>query len=148
MPSPRRSSGFTLMEMLAALGVLALAATLVTAQLRRPGEQAQLDQAADVLMRDVQRAQTEARRSGEPVALLLTDDGYRIDRLDLARAWPDGIAVQGRVRLASGWQQTGRFVLAGRPLAHEEARIDLALGDELSRTVRVEPITGQVHVER
>ena len=148
MASSCRSAGFTLMEMLAALGVLALAATLVTAQLRQPGEQSRLDQTADVLMRDMQRAQTEARRSGESLALSLSDDGYRIERLDLARPWPQGLAVQGRVRLASGWQETGGVVLAGRPLAHQEARIALALGDGLSRTVRVEPLTGQIHVER
>lgn len=136
------------MEMLAALGVLALAASLVTAQLRRPDEQARLDQAAEALMRDVQRAQIEARRSGEAVMLVLTDEGYRIEALGLERGWSQGVQARGGIRLATGWRETGGLLLAGRPLAHEEARIVLALDDGPSRTVRIEPITGQVHVER
>lgn len=141
-----RTAGFTLLEMLAALVVFALSASLVSAQLRRPGPEIRVARSAETLVQDLRRAQIESRRIGLPVRLEISGSGYAVPELALDRLWPENLRSQWLIRSPYGWRAVDGIPLSGRPLSRLDARIVLEMGDA-RRVVRVDPITGQIHVE-
>ena len=147
MTVSRRTRGFSLFEMLAALVVLSLATGFVASRLRPASASDRLDQAAVQLADDLRRAQLEARRAAAPVPVIVTETGYRIEAVSIHREWPTGLDSSWQSRGRNGWRQTEALNMAGRPLSREEARIVIRL-EMVERVVRLDAISGQIHVDR
>ncbi|MGJ3230778.1 MAG: GspH/FimT family pseudopilin [Oceanicaulis sp.] len=132
----RSDAGFTLLEMLVALAIGALAAGALAGLTRTISPALELSRAADQIAADLTRARAEARRTGRPVAVQLDEAGYRIEALDLAEAWPADPAAAPAVlvfepRAGLGEPQT-------LVLEHRGARAALEIA----------AVSGRVHVRR
>lgn len=74
--------GFTLVELMVVLTILALLAAAMPVALNRFIPARRTVAAADKLVADVRRMQSEAASSGSPARMTLTTSGYRLDALD------------------------------------------------------------------
>lgn len=74
----RRDAGFSLMEMLVVVFIIAMASTAVVLTLPEPTPDARKH--ADALARELVQAGRESIISGEPIALTANADGYRFQR--------------------------------------------------------------------
>ncbi len=147
MIASRRSRGFSLFEMLAALVVLALATGLVVSRIAGSSVTDRADRAAETLVDDLRRAQLLARGRAVVVPVFRTETGYRIDGLSIVREWPIGLVASWQRRDHSGWSETHTLNMAGRPLSREEARIVMRI-ESVERVVKLDPISGRIHVDQ
>ena len=125
----RNASGFTLLELLVVVAIIAVAAAGVSFALR--------DQAGVPLERDAQRlaallesARARSRLSGQPVRGVAADDGFRFEGLA-----PDALPSHW---LAPGTQARGArvLVLGPEPVIGPQA-VTLTSADHPDRAVRV-----------
>lgn len=127
-PAAHAARGFTLLELLVTLTVLALATAGVTWALR-DGEQDVLDRQAERLQAQMQVARQLARAGGAPVVLRLLPDGYAFDGLPASadaplavrHAWLDG-------RTSAQLLQGGSPLVLGPEPMIPPFRIQLSLG--------------------
>lgn len=148
MSAPRSTgaAGFSLVEMLVVLAVLALAATLGGPTLRRilPGQR--LDAAADALATELALLRTEAVRTGRTTRLVYDPEANaflssrRAARPIAVAPLRAGIDIPPEARSAPG---EIRFLPSG---ATTGARIVLA-GEAGSRAMTVSRVTGAVRRE-
>jgi general secretion pathway protein H len=90
-PRTRRSAGFTLLELLIVVAIVALASAGVAVALR-DGTQVQLEREAERLVALLESARARSQVSGVPVQWRVTDSGFQFDGLDpaqLPRQWLD-----------------------------------------------------------
>jgi len=88
-PRPRRCAGFTLLELLVVVAIVALASAGVTLSLR-DASQVQLDREAERLVALLESARARSQVSGVLVQWRVTETGFRFDGLEpaqLPRQW-------------------------------------------------------------
>jgi type II secretion system protein H len=135
--SSRSDAGFTLLEMLVALAIGAMATGALAGLTRTVSPRLELTQAAEQIAADFTRARAEARRSGRAVEIRLSEDGYDIAVLDLERAWP--------VVLVS---QPDRLVFQPVAGADMDLASSLVLEHRGARAaIEIAAISGRVHVQ-
>lgn len=127
--------GFTLVEMMVVLTILALLAASLPLALNRFVPARRTVAAADALLADVRRMQSESASAGAPARLTLTASGYRLDlgaRVSREVTLPASTTVRLRARdedrplrelviYPDGTASPGRFEIAdsGRRAAVE-----------------------------
>jgi len=126
---PRRAAGFTLLELMVVVAIVAIASAGVSFALR--------DTAGAPLERDAQRlaallesARAKSRLSGQPVRWVATPDAFRFDGLppdSLPQKWLD---AQTRVRTG------GPLQLGPEPIIGPQAVV-LTSADHPERSMRV-----------
>ena len=142
--SGRGEAGFSLLEIMIALAILALAVTLVGAAFGRSSVGFRFDAAAQELALNLREAQARALRSGKDVALVIDVD-TRLYRLqdDQQVQLPDGIDLNvisaGEV-MASSRRPVISFAPDGGSTG---GAITLSLEDR-STTISVDWLTGAV----
>jgi general secretion pathway protein H len=124
--------GFTLVELMVVLAILALLAASLPVALNRLLPAGRTASAADRLMADIRLLQSEALNTGTPARMVLTDSGYRLDAAGQRAAtevklpestilrfrareddrelselivYPDGTASPGRFEIADSGRQ-------------------------------------------
>lgn len=135
--SSRSDAGFTLLEMLVALAIGAVAAGALAGLSRTVSPRLELTQAAEQVAGDFTRARAEARRSGRAVEVRLSEDGYDIAALDLEEVWtvtlvsqPDRLVFQP----VAGADMDSASILV---LEHRGARA----------AIEIAAVSGRVHVQ-
>lgn len=127
----RRERGFTLVELMVVLAVLALAATVVL--LTMPGGNARVADESDRLAARMAALRDLAIVEGRPMALVISPSGYAFERRSAAgweplpgrgfvrRDWPSGIR----------WTEGGGGVrrIAFNPVGMTDARVTVRLTD-------------------
>lgn len=83
----RTQHGFTLFEMLVALVIGTMVSLAVAGMARTVSPTVRLNADARAVGADFTRAALEARRTGSPVTMTVSRDGYAIEALGLARRW-------------------------------------------------------------
>ncbi|WP_034386413.1 GspH/FimT family pseudopilin [Comamonas composti] len=106
MSSQGRARGFTLLELLVVISIIALATAGVAVAMRDSG-QAQLEREAERLAALLDSARAQARASGRPVLWRPTPQGFRFEGLPststLPTAWLSaGVQVQPTTPLVLG----------------------------------------------
>ncbi|MDR0225605.1 MAG: prepilin-type N-terminal cleavage/methylation domain-containing protein [Burkholderiaceae bacterium] len=130
-PAPRPAQrGFTLLELLVVISIMALAAAGVSLSLRDSG-QAQLEREAERLAALLESARAQARANGAAVRWRALPQGFRFEGLPPS------------VRLPSNWLQPGvqvqpatPLVLGPEPLLPPQS-VTLSLRDSASPPLRV-----------
>lgn len=140
-PAPPTDEGYTLLELLVVMLVIALAAAFGAAMVPERGDAVELARMADKAAHLAALARNRAMTSGEAVDLRLASDGVLVagssgDRLTLG-------ATPGRLTAA----QSSRTVQSIRfyPDGSSSGGL-IILGDNGSRSVIIEPITGRITV--
>jgi Tfp pilus assembly protein FimT len=87
---------------------------------------------------DFERARLQARRTGAPVTIAISQSGYVIDALDLSSDWGEAVFT-----LVEGRADTGVLVVAAEPFATAPAVISLRR-DGLSARISLAPASGRV----
>ena len=100
---PRRNAGFTVLELLIVVAIVAMASAGVTLSLR-DGKEVQLEREAERLVALLEAARARSQLSGVPVQWRLEETGFRFDGLDAAqlpKQWldPDTSASLGATLL-------------------------------------------------
>lgn len=89
---PARCGGVTLIELLVAVGILAMLAASITPQLSAAGRPAQVAKAAEQVAAALRFARDEAQRTQTPCGVAFTagssGDGYKVYTLDTGSAPP------------------------------------------------------------
>lgn len=135
--SSRNDAGFTLLEMLVALAIGAVAAGALAGLARTVSPRLELTRAADQIAGDFSRARVEARRSGRAVEVHLSDEGYDIVALDLEEPWT--------VTLVS---QPDRLMFQPVAGADMDSASRLVLEHRGARAaIEIAAISGRVHVQ-
>ena len=134
--------GVSLVELLAALAILAAAVSLSAAGMGGGAERRALETAAYQLKDDLHRARLAARSSGDPVEVRYDREGYAIAVLDIDRHYPSG--------LEAGWEVEGRTGqglarLAPTRLGQQEIAVTLRHGAK-ARRVELAAMTGEIGV--
>ena len=142
----RAEAGLTLLEMLVALSILALAGSLSAVMVGRSLAIDPLDQAVARLTNDLASAQLRAD-AGETVILHLAPNGYGIERGGETRtqALDDSVRVRWEVSLQGEPAGAAEIRLPARPTPLG-LRAELRRGEERVLVV-LEPLTGRVHRE-
>ncbi len=135
-PVPRRDRGFTLLELLVVISIVALATTGVTLALR-DGDATQLEREALRLAALLDAARAQSRTTGTPVQWRATAEGFEFDGLrspsgegpasglhTAGRSWLDG-QTQARIVRPTN---TSALVLGPEPLIPAQ-RLELVLGE-------------------
>ena len=127
--APRRPAGFTLVELLVVVAIVAIASAGVSFALR--------DAAGAPLERDAQRlaallesARARSRLSGQPVRWIATDNAFRFDGLS-ANALPQKW-LAADTRVVAG----GQLLLGPEPIIGPQAVV-LSSADHPERSLRV-----------
>ena len=132
VPPDRHPRGFTLVELMVVLAVLALAATVVIMTI--PGSNARVANEADRLAVRIAALRDLAIVEGRPMALVLSPSGYAFERRE-AGGWS---ALPGRGYDRHDWPRGVRMTepAGGAPLriafdtvGMTSARTTLAIGD-------------------
>lgn len=100
---PARARGFTLLELMVVVAIMALAAAGVSLSLRDSG-QSQLEREADRLAALLEAGRAQSRANGVPVRWRPLPQGFRFEGLPTS------------ARLPSGWLQPGVLVQPATPL--------------------------------
>lgn len=133
----RACFGFSLIEVLVVLALLALSCAIFASVIRPQAERLTLSRAADTLIRDLKHARLHAEQFGGDVSIEVSHKSYRIRALDLSREWAGQIhltvdgAGQGAVVVGGGVAPVGTVF-----------RIENASRD--FRVIRIEPFTGRI----
>lgn len=140
----RRAAGFTLFEMLVALAVGAMFAASLAGLSRTISPRVELNAAAERIAGDFERARLEARRTGAPVTIALSADGYQIEALELSGDWGGAEA-----RLAGAPLQAQSWDIHPAPFASAFAGpprgLVLVRGD-LRASLEIGPASGRAEV--
>jgi len=147
VPAGKDEAGFSLLEIMIALAILALAVTLVGAAFGRSSVGFRFDATAQELALNLREAQARALRSGKDVALVIDVDTrlYRL-QADPPIQLPEGIGLNvisaGEV-MASSRQPVISFAPDGGSTG---GTIRLSLEDR-NTTISVDWLTGAVTTE-
>ena len=125
----RRSAGFTLLELLVVVSIIAIASAGVSFAVRDAAGTA-LDRDAQRLAALLESARARSRLTGQPVRWVATDTGFRFEGLP-PRALPEQW-LSSDTRVAS----RGVLVLGPEPVIGRQS-VDLASADRPGVTVRV-----------
>ncbi|WP_417469586.1 pilus assembly FimT family protein [Maricaulis sp.] len=136
--------GMTLLELLIALSIFAAVASLSGVALAGSLGHLRYQRSAEQLVLDLRRASLRARSSGDETAIQLTPRGYRIEALDIDRAWPQGVTAVWRVRQAGSWQVAAGLTLPPRTIQSPELEVEILRGDD-RLSVQIDRVTGRVH---
>lgn len=102
---PSRAAGFTLVEMMVVVAIIAFATVGVSFALRDSGA-ARLDREAERLAALFESARAQSRATGVPVRWVLTEQGFRFEGTApnaLPQKWLEpGIAARGSVPVVLG----------------------------------------------
>jgi general secretion pathway protein H len=140
-------AGFTLVELMVVLAVLALAATVVI--MTMPGSNARVSDETDRLAVRIAALRDLAIVEGRPMALVISPSGYGFERRAAAgwevlpgrgfarRDWPRGV----RLTQPAG---SGPVRITFDPVGMTSARTALALGDGDVTTRLTVAVTGEV----
>lgn len=143
-PAGRSDAGFSLLEIMVALAILALAVTLVGVAFGRSSVGIRFDAAAQELALNLREAQARALRSGKDIALVMDVDTrlYRLQE-DPPVQLPEGVTLNvvsaGEV-MASSRQPVISFSPDGGSTG---GSITLSLEDR-STTISIDWLTGAV----
>jgi prepilin-type N-terminal cleavage/methylation domain-containing protein len=85
--------GLTLIELLITLSILSLGALIAAGGINRALPQRAVDFAAEQLVSDLKRARLEAKKTGAPVTVSFSADGYAAPGL-FDRNFDNGVALQ------------------------------------------------------
>lgn len=91
---PSRPAGFTLLEMLLALAILAIAIAGATLAMR-PDEARQLANESERLALLLEQAQEEAQLGGMSIAWVAGEDRYEFQRRELTDSGPEWVVLRG-----------------------------------------------------
>ena len=125
----RRSAGFTLLELLVVVSIIAIASAGVSFAVRDAAGTA-LDRDAQRLAALLESARARSRLAGQPVRWVATETGFRFEGLPpqaLPEQW-----LSSDTRVAS----RGVLVLGPEPVIGAQA-IELASADRPGQTVRI-----------
>jgi general secretion pathway protein H len=140
--SARVEGGFTLLELLVVLAIIAALATAFPLALNRFVPARRLDGAARVLVSDLRFAQAQSIATNQPVVLLPDAHGYRLGS-SVTRKWSSSTSLQ----LHSADDERDLEALRLFPDGSTTgARLVLRDGERL-REVKVSPLTGRVQLE-
>lgn len=121
----RAEDGFTLLEVLATLGVMVLITGLVFPSVLKPLQRMPLSQARAALAANLRAARADAAASGHSVTLDVAEDGESYGWANARVALPAGVSFARGPRsvtfFADGSSTGGRWRLAGRGRALEVA---------------------------
>jgi general secretion pathway protein H len=139
-------AGFTILELLIVLGILALASSIAWPMLRNTTTGQRLDGAASDLVATARMARAEAMRSGNEVALIVdtTERRYAAPGATGPRTLPGGMAIEIRLPAAEQLTSTSgriRFFADG---ASTGGRVVLRTGAR-NATIDVDWLTGAAH---
>lgn len=137
-PRPGRQAGFTLFEMMVALAVGAVLAAGLAGLSRTMSPRVELRAAAERIAGDLERARLEARRTGAPVAVTLSEAGYVIEALELSGDWGGAQMTHRRGPLYAGALTVSPAPFTAEPLGLELSR------DGLSAHIDIAAASGRV----
>lgn len=141
--SARAERGFTLLELLVVLAIIAAIATAFPLALNRFVPARRIDAAARVLVADLRLAQARSVAVNAPVVLEPGEHGYRITP-DVIRRWNANTSLQ----LRSADDAHGLEVLRLFPDGSTSGgRLVISDGGR-ARRVTVSPLTGRVRLEK
>lgn len=145
-PSRSPSAGFSLLEILIALAILALGVALVGVAFMRSSEGMRFDEGVRALALDLKSAQTEAMRSGRDTALVIDVDArtYSLSN-GASQALPENVRVRvtSAGEVAAGTRKPA-FVFSPDG-GSTGGSVVLAIPDR-SATIMVDWMTGNVSV--
>ncbi|MEL7028212.1 MAG: prepilin-type N-terminal cleavage/methylation domain-containing protein [Pseudomonadota bacterium] len=133
---PTRECGFTLLELLIVLAVMALGTGLAAASLTVNASDRALRLASETLEADFKAARLAARTSGAPVSIAFQEASYSIAALNVARDAGRGVsfAVEG--------VEVQEIVFApGVDVAGKRVRLSAKRGAQI---VEAAPMTGRI----
>lgn len=133
--SPSRRSGFTLLELLVVLAIVALASAGVGLALRDTS-QVQLERDGERLAALLESARARSRVSGTPVRWHTTPGGFKFDgpaAADLPQQWLD---QDTRVAVTTGTAEAPALLLGPEPII-EPQELVLISGAEPGKSVRL-----------
>ncbi len=139
--APGRDAGFTLFEMIVALAIGAVFAASLAGLSRTMSPRVELRATAERVAGDLERARLEARRTGAPVRVSVSHDGYDIPALSLSGDWGDA-ELGGRAARRAPFD----LVMSPAPYAPPPGAVQLARQGFAAR-IAVAPISGRVEVE-
>lgn len=130
-----RQRGVTLFELLIALALVALLATIAIGGVRASSPHLHVKLTAEQLLADLKRAREEAVATGAPAHFTFYAGHYAVDTLDLERALPsgvriviDGVAVDANdpreISLDAGFAPRGHRIVIRKSTQEAEITID------------------------
>ena len=128
--------GFTLLEMLAAVALLAMTAGVIIPSFHHIAKRIRQENAVSVLAADLRRLRNDAERRNSSVYVSFTAEGYASATGAIRREWPTGV----RAHVSNVDDNT--IVLSNTP-ASEPIEITIEYGAARSRII-VEPVTGRI----
>jgi general secretion pathway protein H len=140
-------AGFTLLELIITLGVLALVMSLAVPALRVANQRTRLDPLTAQIVADLKHARAAAMASNRPVALAIDSKmpGYKIAALSVQVRLPPA-AVLSLTTPRDGQRSTGAGQITFFPDGSSTGgRFTLGDGSGDQRTLSVEWLTGAVH---
>lgn len=127
---PRRTRGFTLLELLVVISIMAMA-TAGAALALRDSSQTQLEREAERLAALLESGRAQSRATGLPVRWQATPNGFRFDGLPTASALPTQWLDP-----ATGVRGPGTLVLGPEPLIGPQ-QVTLTQSTHPERALRV-----------
>jgi general secretion pathway protein H len=144
--SGHRQAGFSLLEIVIALAIMALGVALVSTAFMRSNEGLRFDESVRALALDLKNAQTQAMRSGRDVALVIDVDARTYSLGDAAQ---QALPPSANLRVTSA----GEVIAAdGKPAfvfspdgGSTGGRIEMSIPDR-SAALEIDWLTGDVRV--
>lgn len=141
--SARTEHGFTLLELLVVLAIIAAIAAAFPLALNRFVPARRMDAAARVLLADIRLAQARSVATDRPVMLEPSAHGYHIGA-EVARQWNSTTSLS--LRSANGAQPIDSLRLF--PDGSTNGALLVISDGQRLRSVRVSPLTGRVLLEK
>ena len=112
----RASKGFSTLELLLVVFVLGLASSLTLSAIMRATPNARFALFTDQLAHDLKQARSASLSEPTTIEFFLTDQGYRIDPLNVSRTKPVSIAIESApfksiVFEPGGWTSGGELTV-------------------------------------
>ncbi|HVE54337.1 MAG TPA: prepilin-type N-terminal cleavage/methylation domain-containing protein [Ramlibacter sp.] len=128
-PPRRRAAGFTLLELLVVISIIAIASAGVSFALRDAGG-ASLERDAQRLAALLESARARSRLTGQPVRWVAAEQGFRFEGLPAGSLPEQWLSADTRVA------GRGVLVLGPEPVIGPQS-VDLASADHPERAIRV-----------